>query len=206
MQISCDCRVASDITTQCVEGENTYRRESSPRTQITFPAAAHRTTAVATDRNENAHQQVCEPTWGTVRKAVAVGARLSSAREMASVVRAPPVATACVRSIRMHRASRSGRRTGTTLPRCYRAQMSRSRYSDIGCCHVSAFIFPLVQCCLLAPLLFVAKTFSQPGSEDGRDRGARDQQEWKDEASIVRHEWVPFKKPNVSAVLMLRAA
>lgn len=55
--------------------------------QIPFPAAVLRTAAVAADRYDDAHEQIHEPAWDSVHRAVAAGACVFW-RGIASVVRA----------------------------------------------------------------------------------------------------------------------
>lgn len=62
-----------------------HQQGMSLHAQISFPAAVHRTAAVAADRYDDAHKQIHKPAWDSVHRAVAAGA-CASGRRIASIV------------------------------------------------------------------------------------------------------------------------
>jgi len=69
----------------CGSPQPPHQQGMSLHAQIPFPAAVHRTAVVAADRCDDAHEQIHEPTWDSVHRAVAAGACVFG-RGTASVV------------------------------------------------------------------------------------------------------------------------
>lgn len=178
-----------------------FRREVVLFSQVPFPAASHRTAAVAADRHEVADEPIHQPALDAARWAIAAGACGSAGTIVGCLSAAPSGHGGCSHDLshdatpRVHPARRTGRPCfgvdrGRLLPRIL-APTRRSR-GGAGCANAAAFILPVLEVRLPPAFLLGTKTLDHEQREDGCDRGIPDRSTCTDDGSVVLHEWGHF--------------